>query len=175
MEDLPLVYLTFGTVAATIPPFAAALVTAVGAVATLPVRVLLTLGEGADPAAFAELPANVHGERWIPQAGVLPHASAVVCHGGYGSVQGALAAGVPLVVSPQFADQPYNAERVAALGAGVALPLGPPEPQALEEAVGTVLAERTYRSAAAALAEEIRALPPAAEAVDRFVENARHD
>ena len=173
LVEQPLVYLTFGTVAATVPTFAAVLPVAVRAVAGLPVRVLVTLGQGGDPAAFADLPANVHVERWVPQAGVLPHASAVVCHGGYSSVVGPLAAGVPLVVSPQFADQPHNAERVAAVGAGIALPLGPPDPEALQEAVGTVLAGPGYRSAAAALAEEIGALPPADEAVARFVENAR--
>ncbi len=173
MADRPLVYLTFGTVAATVPAFAAALPVAVRSVAGLPVRVLVTLGQGGDPGALAEVPDNVHVERWVPQAGVLPHASAVVCHGGYGSVLGPLAAGVPLVVSPQFADQPYNAERVAAVGAGIALPLGPPDPGALQEAVGTVLADPAYRSASAALAVEIRSLPSPDEAAGRFVENAR--
>ena len=172
--DSPLVYLTFGTVAATVPAFATALPVAVRAVAGLPVRVLVTIGQGGDPGAFADVPANVHVEQWVPQAGVLPHAGAVVCHGGYGSVLGPLAAGVPLVVSPQFADQPYNAERVAAVGAGLALPLGPPDPQALRQAVGRVLGEPGYRSRAAAMAGEIGALPPAQEAVDRFVEIARH-
>ncbi len=172
-SERPLVYLTFGTVAATVPAFAAALPVAVRSVAGLPVRVLVTLGQGGDPGALAEVPDNVHVERWVPQAGVLPHASAVVCHGGYGSVLGPLTAGVPLVVSPQFADQPYNAERVAAVGAGVALPLGPPDPDVLREAVGRVLGDARFRSASAAIAEEIRGLPPAGEAVDRFAENAR--
>jgi hypothetical protein len=40
--------------------------------------------------------------------------------------------------------------------------------------VGTVLAGPEYGTAAAALAEEIGALPPATEAVARFEENARH-
>ncbi len=173
MAERPLVYITFGTVAATIPAFSAALPVAVRAVAGLPVRILVTLGQGGDPADFAGLPANVHVERWVPQAALLPHASAVVCHGGYGSVLGPLTAGVPLVVSPQFADQPYNAERVAAVGAGVALPLGPPDPAAVREAVGRVLGDSRFRSASAAIAEEIRGLPPAGEAVDRFAENAR--
>ena len=174
VAERPLVYLTFGTVAATIPVFAAALPAAVGAVAGLPVRVLVTTGQGGDPAALADLPSTVHVERWVPQAAVLPHASAVVCHGGYGTVLGPLAAGVPLVVSPQFADQPFNAARVAAVGAGVALPLGPPDPEALQDGVRKVLEDRRYRSGAAALAEEIRGLPGADEAVPLLVENARH-
>ncbi len=168
MSDLPLVYLTFGTVAATVPAFAGVLPAALRAVADAPVRLLATIGQGGDPAVFAGLPANVHVERWVPQADVLAHASAVICHGGFGSVMGPLAAGVPLVVAPQFADQPYNAERVAAVGAGVALPLGPPDPAALREALTAVLAEARYRDGAAGVAAEIAKLPPVDEVATRL-------
>ena len=51
----------------------------------------------------------------------MPHAAAMVCHGGFGTVRAGLAAGVPLAVLPLFADQPDNARRVAELGAGIAL------------------------------------------------------
>ena len=45
-------------------------------------------------------------------------ADAVVCHGGSGTVLGALAGGVPMVVVPWFADQFTNAAKVAGAGAG---------------------------------------------------------
>ena len=45
----------------------------------------------------------------------------MVCHGGFGTVRGGLTAGVPMAVLPLFADQPYNAARVAEIGAGIAL------------------------------------------------------
>ena len=172
MADLPLVYLTFGTVARTVPHFASALPAALAAVADLGVRLLLTLGQAGDPETLGTLPANVHVERWVPQATVLPRAAAVVCHGGFGTVMGTLTAGVPLVVVPQFADQPYNAERVAAVGAGVALPLGPPDPAGLRDGVARVLGDPGYRERARAVAEAIRALAPADEAVPMFEEVA---
>jgi UDP:flavonoid glycosyltransferase YjiC (YdhE family) len=50
----------------------------------------------------------------------MAHAGAMVGHGGSGSTLMAMAAGVPLAVVPLFVDQPYNARRVAALGAGLA-------------------------------------------------------
>ncbi len=173
LSDLPLVYLTFGTVTATVPAFAAVLPAAVRAVADAPVRLLVTVGQGGDPAAFGGLPANVHVERWVPQGDVLTHASAVICHGGFGSVMGPLAAGVPLVVVPQFADQPFNPERVAAVGAGVALPLGPPDPVALREALDVVLTRPQYRDGAAAIAAEIADLPPVDHVVDGLTREAR--
>ena len=61
----------------------------------------------------------MHVERFVPQADVFGHASLVVTHGGSGTTLGALAAGLPLVVVPLFADQPDNARRVEAVGAGV--------------------------------------------------------
>ena len=94
---------------------------AVDALADEPIRVLLTLGTEVDPLDLGPVPDNVHVERWVPQGAVMPHAAAMVGHGGSGSTLMAMAAGMPLAVVPLFADQPINAARVAALGAGLAL------------------------------------------------------
>ena len=85
------------------------------------VRLLVTVGRDRDPAELGPLPANVRVERWVPQADLMPHVAAMVCHGGSGTVTMGLAGGVPMAVVPLFADQPWNAERVDALGAGIAL------------------------------------------------------
>ena len=50
---------------------------------------------------------------------LLPHAAALVHHGGAGTTYTALAAGIPAVVVPHLGDQPYYARRVEELGAGV--------------------------------------------------------
>jgi UDP:flavonoid glycosyltransferase YjiC (YdhE family) len=168
-QDTPLVYATFGTVAGGVPFAAATFRTVVEAVAELPVRLLVTVGDAGDPAAWPTLPPNAHVERWVPQRDALAHAAAMVCHGGTGTVLGALTAGVPLVVVPQFADQPDNAARVAATGAGIALDGGeaaPPTADELRAAVTAVLTEPGYRHGATALATEIAALPPADDAID---------
>jgi len=78
----------------------------------------------------------------------------MVCHGGTGTTLGGLAAGVPMVVVPQFADQPNNAARVAATGAGLAIGDGEDWLVTAEEvraAVTEVLAGPSYRTAATAL------------------------
>ncbi|MGH9279121.1 MAG: glycosyltransferase [Acidimicrobiales bacterium] len=111
----PLVYMTFGSVTASMGTFAGVYPEAVAAVAGLPIRVLLTTGEGIGVDALQPLPPNVHVERWWPQADVMPHAAAMVGHGGLGTTLHGLAAGVPQAVVPIFADQPHNAGRVAAL------------------------------------------------------------
>jgi UDP:flavonoid glycosyltransferase YjiC (YdhE family) len=156
----PLVYLTLGSVAGSMGFFPRVYRAAIDALAPLGVRVLVTTGRDADPAELGPLPANVHAERWVDQASVLPHAAAMVCHGGFGTVLGGLAAGVPLAVLPLFADQPYNAARVDALGAGIALDA----PEDCARAVEALLTEPGYAARAWAVADEIRALPAVAEA-----------
>ncbi len=165
-RDQPLVYLTFGSVAPSMPGFADLARAAIGAVADRPVRALLTVGRQTDPADLGPVPPNVRVERWVPQADVMPHAAAMVCHGGFGTVRAGLAAGVPMVALPLFADQPDNARRVAEIGTGIALEGGPEAAAALGEAVGRILAEPSHRAAAARVAERHRRLPPVEAAVD---------
>ena len=94
----------------------------IDALAPLDARVLLTVGEGRDLSELGALPGNVRVESWVPQETVLSHASAVVTHGGYGSMLGALAHGVPSVGVPLFSfDQWQNAAAVARAGAGITL------------------------------------------------------
>ncbi|MEA2971613.1 MAG: hypothetical protein QOG82_71 [Actinomycetota bacterium] len=168
----PLVYVTFGSVTAALGLFPMLYQGVVAAVADLPVRVLLTLGEAGDPEALGALPANVHVERWWPQADVMPHAAAMVGHGGFGTTLAGLTAGVPQVVVPLFADQPYNAERVEAVNAGVALPGGPAAIGGLAAALRQVLDGDWYRAGAQRVAEQIARLPPASAAVPMLEETA---
>jgi MGT family glycosyltransferase len=160
---------TFGSVAGSFPQALRVYDVALRAVAELPVRVLLTVGRDLDLEALPEPPDNVRIERWVPQQDVLGHAAAAVVHGGSGSTLGALAAGVPLVVVPLFADQPQNARRVAEVGAGLSVEPDREAPEAsvapLREAIDTVLANGSYRESARALADELRAQPPVDEAV----------
>ena len=159
-EDLPLVYLTFGSVVPQMSFFPDLYRRAIDGLAALPLRLLVTVGSTADPRDLGPLPANVHATRWVPQADVLPHTSVMVCHGGSGTMRGALAAGVPLVILPLFADQPHNARRVAQLGAGIALDGGPSAISWLPESVRQVRADPAYRAAAAEIAADAWSLPP---------------
>jgi UDP:flavonoid glycosyltransferase YjiC (YdhE family) len=88
------------------------------ALAKLPVRVLLTSGPALDVAGL-RVPANTHVEAFIPHRTVLPHASLVISHAGWQTINAALADGVPLVCIPDGRDQPGNAARVVSAGAGV--------------------------------------------------------
>jgi rhamnosyltransferase subunit B len=71
----------------------------------------------------ARLPPGVRHCAFAPFRQLLPLCGAVVHHGGVGTTAAALEAGCPQLVLPLAWDQPDNAARVAALGAG--LTLGP--------------------------------------------------
>ena len=147
-DDRPLVYVTFGSVTASVPTAAPIYDVALESVAGLDARVLLTTGVAIDDGRLAAPGPHVHVTRWVAQADVLPHARAVVCHGGSGTTMGALAAGVPLVVTPLFADQPQNARRVAAVGVGLAV--GPRDEGAMRSAIDAA----DLRDAIAAVVED---------------------
>jgi len=67
------------------------------------------------------MPNNVIVRQYIPQRSLLRRASAMVTHGGCGSIKEAVCAGVPLVVLPMLSDQPFNAMRVRYHGLGDAV------------------------------------------------------
>ena len=88
------------------------------AVDGLKARVLFTAGPAIEVAQL-RLPANTKAVRFVPHKAVLPEASLVITHAGWQTVNAALSCGVPLVCIPDGRDQPDNAVRVLAVGAGV--------------------------------------------------------
>ena len=180
-----LVYLTLGTVFHRRRLLLDALLEAL---ATEDLDVVLTYG--AQPAP-PRLPTNVRAAPYIPQRLILPLCSAVVCHAGRGSVLGALAHGVPLVLAPMSADQPVNAAACERAGVaqvlatdelvlgGRAVPITVPERLTVErvrDAVRTVLDDRSYATAAAAVQAQIATMPDVSETahlVELMAEGAR--
>jgi MGT family glycosyltransferase len=172
----PLLYASLGSVVGRMPIARELYRTVIDAVADAGARVLLTVGHAFDPGALGELPANVHVERWVEQADVLPFADAVICHGGSGTVLGALTAGRPLVVVPVYGDQFPNSRRVEAAGAGVAVARDDGEPGPIDntslprlvEAIRAVREEKSFARRAADVAAEIRTAPTAGEVLARL-------
>jgi MGT family glycosyltransferase len=128
---------------------------AADALGQLHVRGLVTTGPAVDPAVIAA-PPNVTVTRWVRHADVLAHCSAVITHGGHGTVMKALIAGVPLIVVPLGRDQPDNAARVVYAGAGIRLRKNA-SVRALHAATGRVIEDPRYRAAAGRMASRLAA------------------
>jgi UDP:flavonoid glycosyltransferase YjiC (YdhE family) len=66
-----------------------------------------------------DLPADIFLLREaVPHHRLFPHMAAVVHHGGAGTTAAGLRAGVPTLIIPHFADQPFWGQRVYDLGVG---------------------------------------------------------
>lgn len=85
------------------------------------------------------LPASVLWQAYLPLQRCLPHAAAIVHHGGIGTTAEALRARVPQLVVPLAFDQFDNGARVDALGAGAVLPHSRLNGRRLAAALATLL------------------------------------
>ncbi|MEX2275023.1 MAG: glycosyltransferase [Actinomycetota bacterium] len=162
-SDRATVHLTLGTVFNT--ESGDLFERAISGLRELPVEVVVTVGRDLDPEMFGPQPANVHIERFIPQSSLLPNCDLVVNHGGSGSVIGALAHGLPMVVLPMGAGQALNADRCEQLGVGITLDAARAGPQIITTAVTEMLDDADFRFAAEAVRREIAALPGPATVV----------
>jgi MGT family glycosyltransferase len=110
------------------------------ALQALPGAGMSVLGTSAahDPAEF-EAPPGSRVVRYVSHDEVLERAACVVCHGGMGITQKALAAEVPVVVVPFGRDQRETARRVQVAGAGAWLSPRKLTPERLLAAVQTAL------------------------------------
>jgi len=166
-EGEAFVYVTLGTVSGRSEKSRTAYRAVLEALSTLPVRALLTTGPIMPREELGTIPPNVAVEAFVPQSEIMPRAQAVVCHGGSGSLIGALAHGLPTVVMPLFADQPHNAASVARAGAG--LSVTDRTAPVLRAAIARVLADEDIRRTARRISEDIARMPAVEEAVERMV------
>ena len=85
-------------------------------------QVVLSVGHKTPLSSLGDIPPKFIVQNYVPQLEILQRANVFISHGGMNSVSEALYYGVPLLVIPQSADQPWVAKRVAQLGAGKLLP-----------------------------------------------------
>ncbi len=136
------------------------------------VNVVVTVGRTQQPTTLGPQPASVVVRQFVPQHEVLPWCQAVVCHGGSGTVLGALAHGLPVLVVPQGADQWSNAHLVAGAGAGRLLLGDEVTVASVHRDVMALLHSPSYAVAARGIAAEIASMPSPTEAFSVVVELA---
>jgi sterol 3beta-glucosyltransferase len=112
------------------------------------------------------LPGSVFMVDSVPFAWLFPRMAAVVHHGGAGTTAAGLRAGVPSIVIPFFADQPFWGRRVVQLGVGPApIPLRKLTVDRLSQAIHTAVNDTAMRQLAVELGAKIRAEDGIANAV----------
>ena len=167
MSDVsaPLVYVTFGTIYnRDYELFRKVL----DALETLPIEVVVTVGENNDPANLGPRPRTTRIFRFIPQERLLPRCRAIVAHGGAGTLLAALAYGVPMLLLPQGADQFYNASRATAAGAALSLMPENASVHAIATSFAQILNDPAFAARARAVGAQMVAMPRPEEALARI-------
>jgi MGT family glycosyltransferase len=118
-----------------------------------------------------EVPPNARVERFLAHGPLIEKAACVVCHGGMGITQRALAAGVPVCVVPFGRDQTEVAGRVAASGAGTCLMPAELTPSNLRDAIRAAMGRRDGARQVAKGFERAGGARAAADALESLLQN----
>jgi len=116
--------------------------------------VVVTAGGRPIDAIPGPIPGNARLASYLPFEWMLPKVDVLVTNGGYGSVNQAMSFGIPLVTAGLTEDKADVNARVAWSGVGIDLATNELTPQALREAIRTVLDKPNYRSRASLMADE---------------------
>ena len=141
--------------------------TALAALASEPVTVVATTAS--IPAERFTAPANAQLHQFLPHGPLLARAACVVCHGGMGITQKALAAGVPVCVVPFGRDQLEVARHVEQAGAGTQLAPKRLTPERLRAAVQAAMRCTAGARAVAGGFRRAGGAPAAAQVLERLL------
>ncbi len=122
------------------------------------VLVVATAGGRPVEAVPGPVPSNARLASYLPFEWLLPRVDVLVTNGGYGSVNQAMSFGIPLVTAGMTEDKADVNARVAWSGVGINLATNEPTPEALREAVRTVLDRPAYRLRASRMADEFASI-----------------
>lgn len=139
----------------------------IAAFANTDYQVILSVGNLVSMEKFGKLPENISVFPSVDQIAVLQKADVFISHCGMNSVNESLYFGVPLIMLPQTSEQGGVAARVSQLGAGVKLKKT--DAVSILNAVNNVLADKSYRQNASAIAEGFKRCSGAKGAADKIM------
>lgn len=120
-----------------------------------------------------KLPESVYHVGFVPMSRLLPHAAALVHHGGIGSCAQGFAAGVPQIIRPMSYDQFDNSRRVVRLGVGKEISVRRFSGHRVADAVAALLACPTVAARCRDLAARCNGRVALAAACDALEELAK--
>jgi sterol 3beta-glucosyltransferase len=104
-----------------------------------------------------DLPENIFPIQPIPFSWLFPRLAAAVHHGGAGTTATCLSAGIPQVIVPFIADQPFWAQRLVNLGVAPApIVLRRLSSEKLVNAISEVITNPVMRQKAVLLSQQVR-------------------
>ncbi|MFX1535097.1 MAG: glycosyltransferase [Promethearchaeota archaeon] len=89
---------------------------------------------------------NILIKKYLPSNKVMPLVSVAIIHGGQGSVQTAIASGVPVVGFPLQPEQRFNLKMIERHGAGICLPLRVLKKGNFQTIIEKILTDSSFKS-----------------------------
>ncbi|WP_426277827.1 glycosyltransferase [Chryseobacterium sp. S-02] len=100
------------------------------------------------PEIFEEWPSNFIVSSFVPQSALMPHMDAVICHGGFNTVNDTFTNGLPMLITPIAYDHFHIAKLIEKAGCGISIRYKRLRVEALRQTVFELLENPTYRNAA---------------------------
>jgi MGT family glycosyltransferase len=108
----------------------------------------LTIIAATDPGIIEKWPDNFIVQGYVPQSTLMPKMDAVICHGGFNTVNDAFVNGLPMLITPIAYDHFHTASLIENAGCGIKLRYKRLRISDLKTAMWQVLEDKKYRTAA---------------------------
>jgi UDP:flavonoid glycosyltransferase YjiC (YdhE family) len=105
----------------------------------------------------------------LPSHAIMPRVAAAVIMGGQGSVQTAIASGIPFIGLPYHGEQELNVAVAERLGAAIRMSPAEASTPALPQAIGRLVTETRFTTAAASAAARYADIDGASLAADAII------
>ncbi|NOY52021.1 MAG: hypothetical protein GXP58_00155, partial [Deltaproteobacteria bacterium] len=144
LEGPPIVYVSLGNFFNRRPDFFSRMIKALGGYY---LRVVISTPL-AGSRRFRHLPSNIRFFHKVPQLSLLPKVSLFLFHGGNNSMNEAMAAGAPMLITPIGGEQIYNAERAYRLGVGLYTDVDHTSPDELRRMTFQIIRDDSFKTSA---------------------------
>ncbi len=108
----------------------------------------LTIIAATDPGIIETWPANFIVQSFVPQSELMPHMDAVICHGGFNTVNDTFMNGLPMLITPIAYDHFHTASLIEKAGCGIKIRYKRMRIAELKAAVWELLHNKQYKEAA---------------------------
>ncbi|BAV04115.1 glycosyltransferase, MGT family [Filimonas lacunae] len=136
----------------------------------------VTIIAATDPGILEEWPDNFIVQSYVPQTQLLPYVDAVICHGGFNTVNDALLNELPLLITPITYDHFHTASLIERGGCGVKLRYKRLRIEELKAAVWALLQNPVYKQGAGRIKQsfiDAGGNDKAVDCLERFVATAK--
>jgi len=107
----------------------------------------VTIIAATSPDIFDEWPDNFIVQEYVPQTELMKRVDAIICHGGFNTVNEALFNGLPVLITPIGYDHFHTANLIEKAGCGISIKYKRIKPEKLSQAMEKLLTNPAYKEA----------------------------